>query len=77
MLELLFMSFRVGPLSPSVEPDPWQDQFRPGSIDFLLNFGIAGFRIDAASRMVDHPLVEVGAEAQPPDVLREFYDRST
>ena len=46
-------------------------------IDFWLSFGIAGFRIDAASHMVDHPLAEVGAEAQPPDVLREFYERST
>ena len=46
-------------------------------IDYWLSFGIAGFRIDAASHMLDHPLAEVGAESQPPDVLRELYDRST
>jgi maltose alpha-D-glucosyltransferase / alpha-amylase len=46
-------------------------------IDFWLSFGIAGFRIDAASHIEDLPLAEVGAEAQPPDVLREFYERST
>ncbi|HEX2138375.1 MAG TPA: alpha-amylase family protein [Woeseiaceae bacterium] len=67
--------YRFQPTLNFANPDVREEIER--IIDYWLSFGIAGFRLDAASHIVDHPLAEVGAEPQPPDVLREFYDRST
>jgi maltose alpha-D-glucosyltransferase / alpha-amylase len=46
-------------------------------LDYWLSFGISGFRIDAASHIKDDPLAEAGLAPQPPDVLRDLYQRAT
>lgn len=44
--------------------------------DYWISFGISGFRIDAASHILEDPLVEDQAAAGEPDVLRELYRRA-
>jgi maltose alpha-D-glucosyltransferase / alpha-amylase len=46
-------------------------------LDYWLSFGIAGFRIDAASHIGDNPLAEAGLVPKPPDVLYDLYQRAT
>jgi maltose alpha-D-glucosyltransferase / alpha-amylase len=44
--------------------------------DYWISFGIAGFRIDAASHIEEDPLVKDQAAAGEPDVRRELYRRA-
>jgi maltose alpha-D-glucosyltransferase / alpha-amylase len=46
-------------------------------LDYWLSFGIAGFRVDAASHIMEHPLADAGLVPEPPDVLRDLYQRAT
>ncbi|WP_028034500.1 alpha-amylase family protein [Chelativorans sp. J32] len=46
-------------------------------IDYWLSFGIAGFRVDAASHILENPLAKSGEDEHAPDMLREMFDRAT
>jgi len=46
-------------------------------MDFWLSFGIAGFRVDAASHMLENPLSPPSEAEEIPDVLRQMYKRAT
>ncbi|WEX09536.1 alpha-amylase family protein [Chelativorans sp. AA-79] len=46
-------------------------------VDYWLSFGVAGFRVDAASHIEEDPLSKTGKEQTSPDVLREIYDRAS
>lgn len=46
-------------------------------LDYWLSFGISGFRVDAASHIMDDPLADAGLVPEPPDVLRDLYQRAT
>ncbi|RCS25746.1 alpha-amylase [Phyllobacterium salinisoli] len=46
-------------------------------LDYWLSFGIAGFRVDAASHMLENPLATPSEAEEIPDVLRQIYKRAT
>ena len=46
-------------------------------VDYWLSFGIAGFRVDAASHILENPLAKSGEDENAPDMLREMFRRAT
>ena len=46
-------------------------------MDFWMSFGISGFRIDAASHMVERPLDPTGATDESHAILRHLYSHAT
>ncbi|WP_011582995.1 MULTISPECIES: alpha-amylase family protein [Chelativorans] len=46
-------------------------------IDYWLSFGVAGFRVDAASHILENPLAKSGEDENAPDMLREMFHRAT
>lgn len=46
-------------------------------LDYWMSFGIAGFRIDAASHIEENPMSSSGEDEDSPDVLREIFKRAT